>query len=251
MKLWDLRRVREKILTTQTPGVPTGSDVAISPEKEEVVQKIEATWEKDMTNMQALLASVNSAENSFYTFAGYYQQLLGDNPSEADFDSEQSAESQPGGENTRTRSVSLDDNMELGRVFNYLIRIRKLQKELDDVIAPTGGPQTEGSDSDTGEELSLEEIGHVGGLGTTSNSNVVPTSGLSAASASPTPVVSPKARSPPISPVTSSENVTLLHAEEPARVPSRPPRTLPSHMTSLLSRVSNSCGFLSSSSCPY
>jgi hypothetical protein len=212
MKLWDLRRVREVILNTETPGVSAPEIDGLGREKEEIMRKIEITWDQDMANIHKLLVAVTSAEDKFYAFARYYQRLLGEQaPDGTNGDDHAGVDSKPqaGGGGKRLppvphpeRKVSLGNNKELGRVFNYLIRIRKLQKELDDVIAPAGGGSGEG-DSDSGDELSLDEV----------------------ASGSPTA---------PLSPVTSGDSLSSVGGEA-----ARPPRPVgaPPRPSSLISGV--------------
>lgn len=198
LKLWDLRKAREKILSTGSSGVESSGG---SIEKEEVMQKIEATWDKDTESMHTLLSAVNAAEQKFDAFAGFYQQLLDeDDPSASTAGSETAGKKRPqisDHDAPEPRKVNLD-NKELGRVFNYLIRIRKLQKEVDDVIAPPGGPAGESTDSDSGDELSLEELGHTGtGTAGPSGTDSVPTTPPEPSSATASPAVSSDTLSPP------------------------------------------------------
>jgi hypothetical protein len=246
LKLWDLRRVREVILSTETPGVEAAEIDGLGREKEEIMRKIEITWEQDLANVHKLLAAVTTAEDKFYAFARYYQRLLGE-PDAAGDAAAANDTPQSGGGGKRLppvphpeRKASLGNNKELGRVFNYLIRIRKLQKELDDVIAPPGGSAEGGyGDSDSsGDELSLDEVasGSVGGAGvsspTTSLSPVTSSDSLSTYAGSPAPAPAPAPRPSTPQALSSSQAV---YSSDRTRTPHTrtvvpPPR--PSSLTS-------------------
>lgn len=161
LKLWNLRQVRAKILAEK----PSSDSLLAINEKQGAVQKIEVTYEQDIVTMQTLNTAVNAAEAKFYSFAAYYRELLGEEV-EAEEESESSNHEQGktktmpqgtlGQKPAQQVSTNLGDNKELRRVFQYLIRIRRLQKELDDALTPIN--VNEGADSDSSDELSLEEI---------------------------------------------------------------------------------------------
>jgi len=142
LKLWDLRKMKGTILGTE----PDSRD-------REIMQKIEATWDQDQASMHRLLNAVTAAEARFYAFARYYKRLL----SSSDPSSSCSPDTLRGEEGKEEEEEEQSDQSseELNRVFNYLIRIRKLQKELDDATTSL----LDGCEPETGDELTMEDVG--------------------------------------------------------------------------------------------
>jgi hypothetical protein len=151
------------------PRQPNAS--AKGQEPEDVWHKIEATWELDIANVRKLTKEVDLSEEKFYAFISFYKDLAevpAEVPTGADVntvpDTPDSNDDQDGAAapsatylKKSDRKMSLGNNKELGRVFNYLIRIRKLQKEMEDIL-----PLSMDIDDDAiSEEITEEEMADI------------------------------------------------------------------------------------------
>jgi len=85
-----------------------------------LMQKIHTTWDSDVANAKKLFADIDVAEQHLYTFLGYYCNLKSDHPV-------------PYSKDLKFQS-GMKAPVEVTRVFGTLLRVRKLQQLIEELI---------------------------------------------------------------------------------------------------------------------